>query len=281
VMFTGPGVAAVRVAHLGTFKAQAAAGLPPGAKQIVFYRPPGARGMLLPPWLPHRTLQGLEQSAHSLVMTETLLDATGRAIRVHAAPTFTLPNSYWQGGQEPPRRGLCATSSSLPGVRTQWGQVATVIASDRAITVPGWLTCLHTWYSLDGANFETAVLLNAKAPGSPPAMLWGAIPVAGYPGVVQIPAVQRQIHFRLPRLSSRQEALALAEAAKKPPRARAMQEQRLRERLAGKEHSFWDVLTPPTVARRVGPAWILVRDGSSLGQRIAFLEGLHITKLKL
>jgi hypothetical protein len=87
-------------------------------------------------------------------------------------------------------------SSTLPGVRTEWGQVATEIAPDRAITVPGWLTCLHTWFSLDGASYETAVLLNAKSPGSPPAMLWGAIPVAGHPGIVQIPPVQQEIHFR-------------------------------------------------------------------------------------
>lgn len=281
VMFTGPGVAALRVAHLGTFKAQSAAGLPPGAKQVVFYRPPGARGTLLPPWLPAGTLQRLERSEQNLALTETLLDGSGQAIRVDAAPTFTLPNSYWRGDQQPPRRGRCAISSTLPGVRTQWGQVATVIAPDRAITVPGWLTCLHTWFSLHGVNFETAVLLNAKAPGRPPAMLWGAIPVAGHPGIVQIPAMQQQIHFRLAQLSPRQEALALAEAARKPPRARAMQEQRLRERLAGREHSFWDVLTPPTLARRVGPTWVLVRDGGSLGQRIEFLQALHVTKLKL
>ena len=38
-IFTGPGVAAMRVARLGAFKAEPAPGLPPGAKQIVFYRP--------------------------------------------------------------------------------------------------------------------------------------------------------------------------------------------------------------------------------------------------
>ena len=34
VIFTGPGVAAMRVAHLGTFDAESAPGLPSGAKQI-------------------------------------------------------------------------------------------------------------------------------------------------------------------------------------------------------------------------------------------------------
>lgn len=48
-IFTGPRVAAMRVAHLGTFNAQSAPGLPPGAKQIVFYRPAGSRGTVLAP----------------------------------------------------------------------------------------------------------------------------------------------------------------------------------------------------------------------------------------
>jgi hypothetical protein len=41
------------------------------------------------------------------------------------------------------------------------------------------------------------------------------------------------------------------------------------------------VFIPPTVARRVGPAWVLVRYGSSLAQRIAFLQGLHVTLIRL
>ena len=44
---------------------------------------------------------------------------------------------------------------------------------------------------------------------------------------------------------------------------------------------MWQVLVPPAVARRVGPAWVLVRYGNSLAQRIAFLEGLHLTRLRL
>lgn len=55
--FTGPGVAAMRVAHLGTFKAEPAIGLPPGAKQIVFYRPPGSRGTVLPPDSAHMSFE--------------------------------------------------------------------------------------------------------------------------------------------------------------------------------------------------------------------------------
>jgi hypothetical protein len=250
-IFVGPGVAAMRVAHVGTFKAETAPGLPPGAKQIVFYRPPGSRGTVLSPGASPQILQRFEHARQGPALTETLLNTSGRAIPIGRAPsTFTLANSYWQGTQTPPADGRCAMSSSLAGVRTEWGQVATDIAPDRDITRPGWLTCLHTWYSLDGSSYETAILLNAKSPGSPPAMLWGAIPLAGHPGLVQIPPVEREIHFRLPKYP-------------------------------GRELTSWDVFIPPTLARRVGPAWVLVRNGRSLVQRIALLDSLHVTKMEL
>lgn len=52
-------------------------------------------------------------------------------------------------------------------------------------------------------------------------------------------------------------------------------------RRESERRTFWEVFVPPTVARRVGPAWVLVRYGDSLAQRLAFLEALHITKLRL
>ncbi|HEY7830031.1 MAG TPA: hypothetical protein VIC06_05645 [Solirubrobacteraceae bacterium] len=281
-IFTASGVAAMRVAHVGTFKAEPAPGPPPGAKQIAFYRPPGSRGTVLPPGSSPQVLQRFEHARQGPALTETLLDASGRAIPIgHVPPTFTLPFSYWQGAQAPPARGRCAMSSSLPGVRTAWGQVATKIAPDRDITEPGWFTCLHTWFSRDGASYETAVLLNAKSPGRPPAMLWGAIPVPGHRGIVQIPPVQREFHFSFPKLSSAQAARDLAQVTKAEGRARAEQFLRQRERLSDKEQTYWDVFVPPTVARLVGPAWVLVRGGSSLAQRMAFLQALHVTKLEL
>jgi hypothetical protein len=249
-IFVARGVAAMRVAHLGTFKAEAAPGLPPGARQIAFYRAPGSRGTVISPGALSGALQSSELAKRGPDLTETLLNAEGQAIPVGSSPVFTLPNSYWEGTQPPPADGRCAMSSSLAGVRTAWGQVATVIAPDPAISVPGWLTCLHTWYTLDGSSYETAILLNAKSPGSPPAMLWGAVPLAGHPGAVRIPAVEREIHFRLPQYP-------------------------------GRELTSREVLTPPTVARRVGRAWVLVREGRSLTQRIALLDSLRVTRMEI
>ena len=81
-------------------------------------------------------------------------------------------------------------------------------------------------------------------------MLWGAVPLAGHPGIVQIPPVEREIHFRLPEYP-------------------------------GRELTSRQVFVPPTLARRVGPAWVLVREGRSLPQRFALLDSLHVTKLDL
>ncbi len=281
-IFTGPGVAAMRVAHLGTFKAEPATGLPPGAKQIVFYRPPGSRGTVLPPGLSPDVLQvGFQHVHYGPALTETLLDGTGHPIPVSKSPVFTLPNSYWQGTQAPPVKGRCAINSSLAGVRTAWGEVATKIAADPNITTPGWLTCLNTWFTLNGASYEAAVLLNASSPGRSPAMLWDAIPIPGHPGIVEIPPVQQEVHYRFPRPSRAQAAREFARDTKVAGRARAEQLIRQVEQLSGKEQTAWDVFTPSTVARRVGPAWVLVRYGNSLAQRRAFLEGLHITKIEL
>jgi hypothetical protein len=281
-IFTGPGVAAMRVAHLGTFKAEPATGLPPGARQIVFYRPPGSRGTVLPPGLsPHVLQVGLQHVHYGPALTETLLDETGHPIPVSKSPVFTLPNSYWQGTQAPPVKGRCAINSSLVGVRTAWGEVATKIAADLNITTPGWLTCLNTWFSLNGASYQAAVLLNARSPGRSPAMLWGAIPIPGHPGMVEIPPVQQEVHYRFPRPSRAQAARELARDTKLGGRARAEQLMRQVEQLAGKQQTTWDVFIPSTVARRVGPAWVLVRYGKSLAERLRFLQALQVTKMEL
>jgi hypothetical protein len=281
-IFTGPSVAALRVAHLGTFRAEPAAGLPPGAKQIVFYRPPGSRGSVLAPGVsPHVLQTGFEHVHYGPALTETLLDASGHPIPVGKSTTFMLPSSYWQSPQEAPLQGRCAISSSLAGVRTAWGIVATKIAADPNITTPGWLTCLNTWFSAGGASYEAAVLLNARSPGRPPAMLWGAIPIPGHPGMVEIPPVQQKVHYYFPRPTPTQAARELAQDTKHGGRVQAEHLMRQVEQLAGKEQTAWDVFVPSTVARRVGPAWLLVRYGNSLAERIRFLEALHVTKIEL
>ena len=112
-------------------------------------------------------------------------------------------------------------------------------------------------------------------------MLWGAVPVVGHPGIVQIPPVQREVHFLFPHLSPAQVARQLSRDTKALGRTQALIDMRRQAQLAGKEQTHWDVFVPSTVARRVGAAWLLVRNGPNLARRIAFLESLHVTKLAL
>ncbi len=274
-LFVGQRVAAVHVAHLGTFKARHYPGLPPGAREVIFYRSPGSRGTVLPPGLNPSVLQSSEAARKGPALTETLLDSSARAIPVSGIPEiFTLPNSYWQGTQPPPAKGRCAISSSFPGARTAWGQVTRAIVPNGYITVPAWLTCVHVWFTVPGASLEAALLLNAKSPGSAPAPLWGAVPVPGHPGIMEIPPVEREIH--LPPLSAAAAKRILAVDTKRAGRERA--EQVLRE---SERRNIWQVFAPGTVARRAGPAWLLVREGNSLQQRLAFLQSLHVTRMTI
>jgi hypothetical protein len=273
-IFVGRGVAALRVAHLGTFRARSAPGLPPGAKQIVFYRPPGSRGSVLPPGVSPKVLVGFGHAKGGPALSETLLDSRGQPIHVGSSAGFTLPNSYWQGSQSPPAAGRCAMSSSLPGTRTDWGQVATVIAPDPSITTAAWLTCLHVGFSQAGASYETALLLNGRSPGARPAALWGAVALPGHPGIYEIPARQREI--RIPPLTAAQARHDLAVDTKTVGRVKA--EQIIRE---SDRRVFVDTFIPAGLARRVGPAWLLVNDGTSLAGRLAFLASLHVSKLNV
>lgn len=159
--------------------------------------------------------------------------------------------------------------------------MTTRIAGDPSISTAGWLTCLNAWFSTGAGSFEAAILLNGSSPGRRPAMLWGAIPLPGHPGMVEIPAVQREVHYFFPRPSRAQLVRELALDTKRGGRAKAEQLVRQVERLAGKVRTAWDVFIPSTVARRVGPAWLLVRYGDSLAQRVRFLESLRVTKLEL
>jgi hypothetical protein len=281
-LFVGPGVAAVRVAHVGTFAAHHVAGLPPRAKEVLFYRAPGSRGSVLPPGMGAGVLRGSEAARGGPALTETLLDASGRTISVRDDGVFTLPNSYWQGTQAPPARGRCAMRSSFPGASAQWGEAADRIAGDHNVTVPAWLTCEHVWYTAGAAAFETAILLNASSPGAAPAPLWGAVPVPGHRGIVQIPPMEREIHVRIPKPSGAVLARMLARDTKMGGRAHAEELVRQVEKAASpRGETYWQVFVPPTVARRVGPAWLLVRYGASLAQRIAFLDALHVTRIEL
>jgi hypothetical protein len=295
-LFVGPAVAALRVAHVGTFAAESAPNLPTGARQVVFYRPPDKPGSVLAPGASSREVARIEHDRGAPALTETLLDASGRPIAVgKQPPMFKLPDSYWQAPTAAPSSGRCALNSALAGVRPAWGEAATRIAGDPADAAPAWLSCLDEWFSVKGAagltagaSFQAAVLLNGRAPGTAPAMLWQAVPVVGHPGIVQVPAEQQAVHVQFPPLTSARLARELSQLTREVGHTQAVRQQdqvvrfqRAAEARYGKSRTLWSVFVPPTVARRVGPAWVVVRYGDSLAERIAFLESLHLTRLDL
>ncbi len=251
-ILTRPGVTAVRVKDTGTFKPIYLPGLPDGDRAVVFYRPPGSIGQIVPP----ESAQEFEQGhPHVVAITLTALDRQGRPILQRPSGIFQLPSSYWQQPAAPPGNASCALASNLSGVSVAWGEVAMRIAPDTAVTGTAFLTCLEVWYRHDGASLQAALLLNAQAPGRSPAPLWNVTPLPGHPGIVQVHAIYRRWE------------LTGAD--------------RLRREHSHAATFIESTLEPPALARREGNAWLLVRYGSTLAERVRFLDALHITRMRL
>ena len=247
MLLVGPTVASMRVAHLGTFKPVHVLGLPPDDRAIVFSRPPGATGVVVAPGL--RVFPSLT-AKHTPILRETLYNAAGKVVPLKY-PTFHAPTEFWAAPGTPAANGRCAARSTLPGATAQWGQVTTTIAADTSVIGPAFLSCMYTQYRWRGSTFQVGVLVNAQSPGSAPASLWSATPLAGAL-VVEVKPVQYTERVELKR-------------AGQPVR------------YVNVRH----VLAPGSVARRLGNAWLVVRGGASLSQRTQFLDGLRMTRLDL
>jgi hypothetical protein len=288
VTLVGPGVATMRVKGLGTFRPVRILGLLPGYKAFVFYRRPGALGTVLGPGINPDVLQGFEKAKHEPAITETLYNAAGKVIPIHYphGVGFRDPSSYWQAPAKPAADARCALSSSLSNVSLQWGETASALRPDKEISGPAFLSCLNTWYRWDNNGFDVGILLNAEAPGTPPAALWNTTPLAGHPGIVAVKAVAWNYRLRTTGLfaqltSQRIAALKkrLGVAAADRWIARFERAQKRAELRHGLIRSI--TLAPPAVARRVGNAWLIVRGGANTAQRLQFLNALKVTRLNL
>jgi hypothetical protein len=169
----------------------------------------------------------------------------------------------WSGATREPADGRCAVHTDAPGVSVQWAEAVTRIAADRAVVGPAFLSCFWAWYNLpSGGALDAAVLLNAQHPGARPAPLWGAIPIPGHPGFVEVPAV---LGPDTPR------AAIAAKLTQRYGRAAAKRYlARVPERPA---------LAPLIVARREKNAWLLVENGGTPAKDLAFLNTLTIPRL--
>jgi hypothetical protein len=277
--FAEPEVAAVRVPGVGVIKPVAVAQLPPGIRAVVFYRPPGSRGTIVPAGM---TASELNLGRSNLpAITATPLNSQGQPLPVKPpAPTLGLPKIFWSGGTGVPARGLCQTRSTARDVRIQWGTVATEITPDPSASGPAFFTCLQVWYHTPAGGFQTGVVLNAQHPGARPAPLWGATPVPGHPGLVQVPPIQESWVVPAHRLSPTTISQATARLTRRYGKTKA--QQIIRHAIAFRRvpHRYRESLAPRIIARRVGNAWLLVENGT-LAEQIAFLNTLTITRLDI
>jgi hypothetical protein len=174
LLFVAPDVAAVRIGKLGTIKARYGPGLPGGDKVVAFALPQ------------HGPAKAFLRTTGPLGRPKvTALDSQGHPI----------PRSRWlgeQGGAPFPysgprtRHGACALGGTAPGLvtRASW---AVSLPTVEPSALPGpFLSCFDTTYTYKGAYYALAILVNAKAPGQPPAALWASHRVPGHPGVVEM-----------------------------------------------------------------------------------------------
>jgi hypothetical protein len=280
---TSSTVASMRVKGVGAFKPVRVLGLLAGEEAFVFYRRPGSLGTVLGPGVNPDVLQSFEKAKHEPALTETLYNAAGGLIPVHFTRGFHLASSYWKAPAAPAANARCAVTPALAGVTGQWGEVATDIAPDRNVTGTAFLSCLEAWYRWHGNGFQVGILLNAEAPGSLPAALWNATALPRHPGIVEVKPVQQA--YKIKPLPTRLPASVIVAVSKREGKAAAAQQEArwqrtaraFNERHAGR--TTWRVYAPGALARRVGAAWLVVRDGSSLAQRLEFLDGLRVTRL--
>ena len=106
---TEPQVAAVRVPGIGTLKPAALPGLPSGIRIVVFYRPPGSHGTVLPP---DPKDSGLEHGLPMIIPVP--LDAHGRPIPTTEPSSSESRSTPSSGKAAPPRRQVAAARSTQP-----------------------------------------------------------------------------------------------------------------------------------------------------------------------
>ena len=189
VLLVSSRVAAVRVAGFGTVGAVSVTGLQPGEKVVAFSVPQYAaktRPIRVHFALPnhHKRTVLVRPPPPERLAPLTALDKNGYPLpAVSAAATATEPSTI--------HGGACAINSTLSGLTRQAPRavlsVTPIPASARGI----FLSCLNETVAYRDANpvavnAQVALLVNAHHPGRPPASLWGATPVPGHPGIVEL-----------------------------------------------------------------------------------------------
>ena len=259
LLLTAPEVSAVRVGDLATIPAQAAPGLPPGDRVVAFrvavrsiatFRVLGE----LPPSTP-------SHATHAITLTA--LDSSGRPISFASTAALNRlwlplwPHVSWPAGEftDGPNRACAVTVGNSTAPDGNDSVAVEGVAPQPAAAPSAFLSCIKQWDVVRGTWFEVSVLLNARHPSRPPAPLWGAEPVPGHPGIVEI---------RAPSILWEPEPIA------RSPRTAEIRVSR----------------PQPTeiVARRVSHAWLvtgatLAGAAPTLKQALEVLASLRVTRL--
>ena len=82
--------------------------------------------------------------------------------------------------------GACAVSSTLVGLTFQTPTSVAAIGPIPASQPGMFLSCLDDALVFDGTRLQVAILLDAHHPGDMSADLWGASPVPGHAGLVEL-----------------------------------------------------------------------------------------------
>jgi hypothetical protein len=172
-VFTGPQVAAVRVAGGPTVLTRPDPRLPFGFRAAVFS-----------PRTRYSKRAGVELSAYGAGVALSALDSAGQVIPGNAyVGTVTEATRSWRA-PNPPAAGACSISQRRGApVVLQSGSVLSEAVGDPGIVGHAFLPCLTTSFTFDGTRFAAAILLDAKQPGRLPAPLPDMQPLAGHPGV--------------------------------------------------------------------------------------------------
>ena len=122
-------------------------------------------------------------------MRFTPLDANGQPIpqsepRFSAAGYQLITQSWRRPGHAP--RGACQiTSSGLPGLTAQSGNVVPRLQAFKGLVGRPFMSCASIDYNLHNRALEVGAILDATHPGSIPAPLPNMKPISGHTGVFQ------------------------------------------------------------------------------------------------
>jgi hypothetical protein len=174
-LIAAPNVAAIRIANV-TLTPHPHVGLPPGYTMLVVRIPTAPAG-----W-PTRELRvtAFDRSGHILPFASSYLAPVQSSFKILALHSLAIS-----------AHTKCALTDTVTAYSGHPELEATRIVADPTAPQDSFFSCMDSGYVLtpyarDPVEFDAAILLSARHPGDRPGPLWGAAPVPGHTGLVEI-----------------------------------------------------------------------------------------------